>query len=183
MTTMLKVKREQGASVLIVLVLLTVMLLAGLTLARVTEVSTLAAGNVAYKEASVQASEVGTNTAFDALKALTNEDTGSGKWYLATMAAQDANGMPSGLRWDDLPKVVVDAYTVGYVVERMCIGALPVADLAKQCLVKQVPQINSAKDDGEEPLDPPAATQFRTTVRVTGPKGTTTFIQSLMTKG
>jgi type IV pilus assembly protein PilX len=60
-------------------------------------------------------------------------------------------------------------------------GALPVSDPLRQCLVKQVPQIESATD--REKPDPPTARQFRITVRVTGPKDTLTWVQSLVTKG
>lgn len=174
--------RQRGASVLVVLVLLTVMLLAGLSLARFSEVSTLAAGNMAYKEAALQASEAGINTAFSKLTALPDEGADKDKWYLATQIEHDTEGLPK-VDWDTMPVVdlPIKSYDVRYVVERMCTDA-GAADPQK-CLVKQVPQLNSARDDGEEPLDPPAATQFRTTVRVIGPKGTTTFVQSLMTKG
>jgi hypothetical protein len=36
---------------------------------------------------------------------------------------------------------------------------------------------------GEEQLDPLNSRQFRITVRVSGPKGSTTWVQSLVTKG
>lgn len=174
--------RQRGASMLVVLVILTVMLLSGLTMARFSEVSTLAAGNLAYKEASVQASEVGINVAFDALKALGSEEANNGAWYLALMSDQDANGLPTAANWDNAPEQAVGAYKVRYVVERMCTGALPVTNVNRQCLLKQAASTGSAKA-GAEPLDPPSAKQFRATVRVMGPKGTMTFVQSLMTKG
>ncbi|MFO1329689.1 MAG: hypothetical protein U1F56_20180 [Rubrivivax sp.] len=174
-------KRNQGGmTMVIVLVLLTVMLLGGLALARMTEVGTLASGNAAFREASLQVSEVGSNTAFAAVQALANEDQNTGNWYYATTQQQDANGVPL-VDFDSAPEVVVGAYSMRYVVDRVCTGALPVLEPLKQCLVKQVPQLESSTD--REKPDPPTARQFRITVRVTGPKDTRAWIQVLAHKG
>ena len=71
---------------------------------------------------------------------------------------------------------------MAYVAERMCEGAVPVTAPLRQCLVKQVPQIESNKL-GQDELDPPNSRQFRITVRVEGPKDIQTWVQSLVTKG
>lgn len=173
-------RNQQGVTMFVVLVLLTVMLLGGMALARMTEVGTLASGNAAFREASLQASEVGVNTAYAAITGISNENTDAGSWYFATTQAQDANGVPT-VNFDAAPEVVVGAYSVRYVVDRVCTGALPVTDPLRQCLVKQVPQIESSTD--REKPDPPTARQFRVTVRVTGPKDTRAWVQSLVTKG
>lgn len=164
----------------VVLVLLTVMLLGGMALARMTEVGTLAAGNAAFRETSLQASEVGVNTAFAAVQALVDENTSAGNWYYATTQAQDANGVPT-VDFDLAPELVVGAYRVRYVVDRVCTGAMPVTEPLRQCLVKQVPQIES--NTNREKPDPPTARQFRITVRVMGPKDTQAWVQALITKG
>ncbi len=173
-------KAERGATMLVVLVLLGVMLMGGLSLARMTELGTLTSGNIASKEASIQASEVGLNNAYVAVRALLSEDTNVGTWYYASYLATDAAGLPN-INWDNVTEMSVGRYSVRYVAERMC-ASLPVTDALRQCLVKQIPQSNSLKD-GEEAIDPPNSRQFRITVRVTEAKGTQTFIQSLVTKG
>lgn len=165
---------------IVVLVLMTVMLLGGIALARMTEVSTLASGNAAYREASLQASEVGVNTAYAAVVALANENVNAGSWYFASAQAQDANGVPA-VDFDAAPEVLLGAYSVRYVVDRVCTGALPVTDPLRQCLVKQVAQLESSTD--REKPDPPTARQYRITVRVNGPKGTQAWVQALVTKG
>jgi len=172
--------RQRGMTLLVVLVLLTVMLLGGLALARMTDIGTLASGNAGFREASLQASEVGVNTAYAAVKAITSEDTSVSGWYWSTAQATDASGVPS-ISWGSAPQVTVGAYTVRYVAERMC-NTSPVTDTLRQCLVKQVPQVNSSRV-GEEALDPPNSRQFRITVQVTGPKSTQTVVQTLVTKG
>ena len=182
---------QRGVTILVVLVLLSVMLLGGLALARMTEIGTLAAGNSAYREAALQASEIGLNSVYALLAPqpppapasapIPNENAAVGTWYRPSTLATDANGLPD-VDWDALPEIVVGQYRVRYVVDRICEGALPVADPLRQCLVKQIPQLSSA-DFNKEKLDPPNAKQFRVTIRVTGPKGTQTWVQSMMTKG
>lgn len=165
---------------LVVLVLLTVMLLGGMALARMTEIGTLASGNSTYREASLQASEVGLNTAYAAVRNIPDEDSASAGWYWTTIQAADAAGVPQ-VNWDAAPELQVGNYSVRYVAERMC-NTTPVTNTLRQCLVKQVPQTGSNRV-GQEALDPPNARQFRITVRVSGPKGTETWVQSLVTKG
>lgn len=176
-------KTARGMTMLVVLVLLTVMLIGGVALARLTEVGTLASGNTAYRDAAVQASEVGLNTAFRRVRdELTQQDLATGGWYWPTTQATDAQGIPR-LDFDAAPSLTVGPYTVAYVAERMCQGSLPVADPLRQCLVKQTPQDTESADASKETLDPPHAAQFRLTVRVTGPKGVTSWVQALVTKG
>ncbi len=177
-------KRSQhGVTMLVVLVLMSVMLLGGMALARMTAVGTLAAGNAAFREGSIQASEVGLNTVFEQVRLIAEAavDADAGAWYRATPQALDADGIPT-MDFDAAPSIVVGPYTASYVAERLCTGALPVVDPMRQCLVKQVPQLSSASAGGE-PLDPPNVPQYRVTVRVNGPKGTQTWVQSLVTKG
>ncbi|MBL8343040.1 MAG: hypothetical protein JNL30_16355 [Rubrivivax sp.] len=170
----------RGVTTLVVLVLMSVMVLGGLALARMTETGTLASGNNASREVSLQASEVGINTAFAAVRALAGEEVNSGNWYWATQQAGDAYGIPN-VAWASAPEVAVGSYSVRYVVERMC-NTAPVTDTLRQCLVRQVPQQESSRV-GAEAVDPPNARQFRITVRILGPKDSETWVQTLVTKG
>lgn len=172
---------QRGVTMLVVLVLLSVMLLGGMALARLTEIGTLASGNAAYHDAAMQASEIGLNSAFQAVKTLSSEDTAVTGWYWPTAQAKDGNGLPSGVDWSAAPQISVGPMTVSYVAERAC-TVTPVTNALRQCLVKQVPQMGS-RSVGPEALDPPNSRQFRITVRVTGPKGTQTWVQSLVTRG
>ncbi len=172
---------QRGVTMLVVLVLLSVMLLGAMSLARLTEVGTLASGNTASREAAMQASEIGLNTAYQAVRNLTDENTSNTAWYSATEVAKDTNGLPTGVNWTNAPAVTVGPMTVQYVAERACTTS-PVTDALRQCLVKQVPQ-QASRDASREALAPPNSRQFRITVRVTGPKGTQTWVQSLVTRG
>jgi len=176
-------RNEQGVTMLVVLVLLSVMLLGGMALAKLTEVGTLASGNTAFKDASIQASEVGLNTAFQKVQdlAVADEETDADGWYFATIQDADAAGIPD-VDFDAAEEVTVGSYTMHYVVERMCEVA-DVSDTLRECLVKQIPDPNKSRRAGPEALDPPNSKQFRVTIRVTGPKNTQTWVQSLVTKG
>lgn len=174
-------RSQRGVTILVVLVLLTVMLLGGLAMARMTETRTLASGNTAFREASLQASEVGLNEAYAALQAAGfTEDSNAGTWYWATTQATDTAGIPT-IDWTQAPELTVGSYRVRYAVDRQC-AVNPVTDTLRQCLVRQVPQMESNKV-GQESVDPPNARQFRVTVRVFGPKDTQTWTQSLVTRG
>ena len=176
-------RAERGVTMLVVLILLSVMLLGGLALARLTEVGTLASGNASYREAAMQASEVGLNTAYMAVRGLADENGAVAGWYSPVQLAKDADGLPE-VDWEAAPAVTVGAMTVRYVAERACTVAM-VTDALRECLVKQVPADPSqvSRDSTRESFDAQNSRQFRITVRVTGPKGTQTFVQSLITKG
>jgi Tfp pilus assembly protein PilX len=175
---------QRGASLLMVVILLAVLALAALSFARVNQTSALVAGNLSYKTAAMQASEVGLSEAFAQLQALGagSLEAANNSWYYPTSQALDVAGLPTNVNWATAPKVTVSGgYTVSYVVERMCTGALPVTDVGSQCFVKRLPAGGSAKA-GVEQMDAPAVIQFRMTVFVQGPKGTQTYVQSLATR-
>jgi Tfp pilus assembly protein PilX len=173
-------RAARGVTILVVLMLMSVMVLGGMALARMTEVGTLASGNNAAREVSLQASEVGINTAYAAIRALTNEEANVANWYWATTQAADSAGIPN-VTWANAPEVTVGAYSVRYVAERMCTVAT-VTDTLRQCLVRQVPQVSSSRV-GHEDVDPPNTRQFRITVRITGPKDSETYVQTLVSRG
>ena len=182
---------QQGVTLIVVLVLLLVMLLGGLSMARMTEVGTLVAGNVAAKERALQASEVGINTAFARVVALVNTDADDGSWYAAQQRATDADGVPMNVNWDSAPEVQVGSnneYSVRYFVDRQC-SLANVTNPQRECLLRQAnaPQSGAACKQEDCSYDPPAGRQFRITVRVTtigrnGQADVSTFVQSLVTK-
>jgi Tfp pilus assembly protein PilX len=173
-------RAPRGVATVVVLMLLAVMLLGGVALARMTEVGTLAAGNAAYREAAQQASEIGLNTAFDAVKTLANEGAATGGWYTPAELPKDKNGLPV-VDWEAVPYIAVGATEVRYVVERACTTASVTYPL-HQCLVRQEPNPPCNNSDCE-PLEPKNSRQYRITVRVSDRKGTKTFVQSLVTRG
>jgi type IV pilus assembly protein PilX len=182
------VHSQSGLTVVVVLVLLSIMLVGALSLARMSEIGTLAAGNVANKESSLLASEAGLTAAFNAVKLLndTTAKEDAGGWYYATQQAVTTNGLPK-VNFTAAPSFKVnDRYTVRFVVDRMCsVKDIPIGEVLRHCLVrfdaKQARNGNKA-DDTLKP-EPAAAIQYRVTVRVTDEKGGQTWVQSLVTRG
>ena len=170
-------RKEKGASLIIVLVLLSVMLLGIASLARMGDASSLVAGNVAQNEAALNASEVGISEAYAALDALTTPDASAEGWYFATKQTDDNAGLPTGITWSSMRSKTVGACTVRYLVERLC-SVTPVTDYNNQCALKKAYAANSVKT-GVEELESTAGVQYRITVNVTGPKDLNTFVQAL----
>lgn len=180
---------QRGMTMLMVMLLMTAMLMGALSFARVTEVGTLVSNNVANKDASFHAAEVGRATAVAALQALANKDANSGGWYWARRQTTDAvTGLPTTVNFANTPTVPgnVARFTVTYAVERMCEAVGVIDDSSRLCL-------SLVKPDDEEGGDPPdmafdekdymklGARQYRITVRVTDARGMQTFTQSLVT--
>ncbi|UCU92281.1 hypothetical protein [Hydrogenophaga taeniospiralis] len=168
-------KHQRGGALIVVLFVLTLLLIGAASLARVNHTSTALAGNIASKEASRQAAEIGVNTAFDALGKVIDLETNLGGWYYTQDTPAEE---PTEQMWTAAPKLMVGNLEVRYVVERLCEGTLPVTDPQWQCLVRQGAEEGSAKA-GVEALDAPIAVHFRISVQVKGNKGTTTVVQAL----
>ncbi|HKW84006.1 MAG TPA: hypothetical protein VJN68_09660 [Burkholderiaceae bacterium] len=166
-------------TLLLVLVLLTTTVLGGLALARLSSAGIFIAGNAASKQGSLQASEVGINSAFDAVLGVGNDDVAVTGWYFPVAQPVGSDGVPRGIDWSATPSVTVDPYDVRYVVERLC-SVAPVSDVDHECMVKTSSGPKSGKH-GAPSITAPAAKQYRITVRVfMASTGTTTFVQALM---
>lgn len=176
-------RRQRGMTMLVVLIMMSVLLMGALALARMTEASYLITGNVASRDASVHAAEVGWTVAFNAVQALPPgaEEVGIANWYWPTPQPADAAGVPQ-VNWANAAQVAgnVGRYDVRYVVERLCTVA-PVIMASRQCLVKEVPEPPNRNHDAPE-IAEANSRQFRITVRVTDQRGTQTLTQSLVTK-
>lgn len=172
-------KTQQGASLLIVLVMLMVLLLGALSMAQLTQTSTLISGNIAVKDSSIQASEVGVSNAFARLQTVPDLEQDLEGWYFASTKGDDATGLPLDVDYTKASQVSVGSFNVSYIVERLCSGTTPIQDINAQCVIKQLPSTGSAKA-GMESLDNPAAKEYRITVQVTGPKNTKTHVQTMV---
>lgn len=159
--------RQAGASLLIVLVLLTVLLLGSLAMARSDLVSTLIAGNVAARNAALQASEVGLADAYAQVLALGSEESNQPSigYYATRQAESDSSGVPD-ITWADMPSTTIGRFTVRRVIERLCTGSLPVVDPARYCVLAGGPPLESSSKAGADALGIAVAKQYRVTVRV-----------------
>ncbi len=175
---------QRGASFLVVLVLLSVMLLAVASLARMAETTTLAANNIASKDAAIGAAELGLARAYR--KLADEADTGSAMdediagWYLSTHSP--VNDSPEGLptfNWGSASAIKDHQNSVRFVVQRLCATA-PATNKNTQCMVRRAWAGDSGKV-GVEALESIPGVQYRITVQVTGPKEALTYVESLVT--
>jgi Tfp pilus assembly protein PilX len=174
-------QNQKGASLIIVLVMLTVLLLGALSMARLNETSTLIAGNVAFKDSAMQASEVGISEAFANLSTIVDEEQNQDGWYFASMQGDDPSGLPSSVDWTKAAAVKVGTFDVRYVIERQCTGPSPILDINSKCVIKPIATVASAKA-GQESFESAASKQYRITVFVSGSKNTQSYVQTMVVR-
>jgi len=173
-------RNQQGVSLIIVLVVLAVVLVGSLAMLRSTEVSSLVAGNVSFKEAATQATDIGISAAAKALDTMVATDTNIANVYFATRQPEDSDGLPTTVDWNAVATEAVGSYSVQHVVERLC-QITPVTDPLADCMVRDGEAAGSNKA-GSLAYKNPATVYYRITVRVTGPKSASAFVQALVLK-
>jgi len=174
--------RQRGLSLIMVLIMMTALLVGTVMVLRSSEGSQLIVGNTAFKDSAVRAGELGINAGFAYIQALGNEDANALPQYYATTQPVDAvTGMPTTVVWAGIPTVALGNFQVQWVAERLCIAPLPVADVYAQCQLSQSDQMASNKAGSPLFLNPPIK-YYRVTARITGPRGTEQYVQSLVSR-
>jgi Tfp pilus assembly protein PilX len=189
------VPRQRGAVLFIALIVLVAMTLASIALIRSVDTATIGAGNIAFKQSAVQASERAVATALAQFDATTTPPgflafVANGTVdqvalnYRASMQATDPNG-------NGIPTILTDTSnfdavyppgnrvstatneTVRYVIERLCTESGQTKELT--CIAT-----NLAPAGGSQPPSntPGSVTPlFRVTVRADGPRNTVNYTQ------
>lgn len=183
--------KQRGAALFIALIALVSMTLAGIALVRSVDTSNLIAGNLAFRQAALHASDTGVETAFDALGTIVttsldaNWPTGCADGacnYYPTIQATDAKGVPTVISWEDVPASAVDAsYNVKYVIDRLCNGPVPVTDIAGNCYADALVS-GGTKKSGGIVFSGSQAVYYRVTVRVEGPRNTVSMVQVILSR-
>jgi Tfp pilus assembly protein PilX len=189
---------QRGAVLFIALIVLVAMTLAGIAIMRSVDTTTLIAGNLAFKQGTIQSSDNGVEFGF--------------QWLIANRATLAntnlANGYfsakPAGLlNWND-PATWASAVTVGtdaagntvsYVIHRMC--TCPDSPYNVNC--GATPQLCALDAPAAGTPPPPAAgdsftvgapgflqdpkVYYRITVRTQGPRNTVSFVQAMASIG
>ena len=182
------VKRQQGVSLVISLIALVALTLAGLALIRSADTSNVISGNLAFREASLHATDVGVEKALSDLTtiATTSPDAnapagcavGACTYYPTILAAVTAAGVPTVIDWTAVPSSTVDSsYAVQYVIDRLCDGPTPVTDVANKCMNLAGASVGSKKA-GAVSFTSASQVYYRVTVRVVGPRNSTSIVQA-----
>lgn len=190
--------KQRGVVLFIALIALLVMSLAAVALIRSVDTNTIIAGNLALKQSALIASDRGSESALNWIADMMNADDQSlnvnrtAEGYFATM---DVNG--DGIINDlDDAKTLVDnngivetmndgqGNAVRYVVQRMCMLALP-ADDTNVCMYGDAvigtgsKGVRDATEAGAR-IDARRSPMYRITVRVNGPKNTVSYTQTFV---
>lgn len=183
--------RQYGASLFISLIALVAMSIAGIALLRSVDTTNVIAGNLAFRQGTLHASDVGIETAFDALATIVTTSldstypagcaSGGCNYYPTEQTAVDSRGIPTIINWANVvgATTVNSSYTVKYVIDRMCEGPAPVTDINGKCSSFQQTG-GGSKKSGAVQFTGSQLTYYRISVQVKGPRDTTSYVQALV---
>lgn len=201
--------RQQGAVLLITLVILAVLLISGVALVRSFDTSLFQAGNIAFKRDLVNQGErvvPAVVTAFDAgplATAAARANSVPARNYSATILPSNAQGVPLALLDDDQFALVATAannisvpeqgVTISYVVDRQCSSAGLDSNLgSSECILADGGVPAGGSDYLWRRAENPGAgggagavpqqVVYRISIRVDGPRNTQAFLQTTFTQ-
>ena len=191
--------RQKGVVLFIALIVLVAMTLAGLALVRSVDTSNIIAGNLAFKQGTTQAADVGIEVAVSALPTIiaTTLDsvvTTASYLYYPTRRVDDAKGVPTSTEytapagagpartWTSVPIAsTVAGNEVQIVIDRLCQGPAPVTDLQGKCFSE--PGLGGgSKKAGAVVFSGTTTVYYRVTARVSGPRNTVSIVQAVLSR-
>jgi Tfp pilus assembly protein PilX len=199
--------RQRGVVLFVALIMLVAMTIAAISIVRAIDTGNVIAGNLAFKEASLHATDIGIESAMSVLPTIISTslennqtpDASTGAtaptyWYFASQRKTDpTSSLPQNESYDSantsagtsidwnrvppLPAIGVSGYEVRMVIDRLCVGPPPVTDIQGKCI--------SDKDagGGSKRADAPVFTSstrvyYRVTVQSRGPKNSMSIAQA-----
>jgi type IV pilus assembly protein PilX len=192
-------QRERGATLIIALIVLVAMTLAGVAMMRSVDTATVVAGNIAFKQSTVNAADQGLQTGYawlasapivDAPSTLYTTDTSVG--YISAVPGTDPDWMDNN-NWSNAKSLNggspdASGNVVSFLVHRMC----PVADCAPDatCLGNvntcgSTPDSTLITGEGIDQSKPnyftrPPAIHYRISSRAVGPRNSITVVQTMV---
>lgn len=175
-------KAQRGVVLFIALIVLVAMSFAGVALMRSVGTGTQVAGNIAFKQATLAASDWGLERAREWLMTGPNVNTDAPtQGYFSSWGSFD----PTKHTWTNSNSLSLGNDPAGnqvrYVIHRMClIGGMSFDDVGQSCATLMTTSNATSKTQDESNsrhLTGSAGTYYRITVRVVGPKNTVTYAQ------
>jgi Tfp pilus assembly protein PilX len=175
-------RKQRGVVLFIALIVLVAMTLAGLALIRSADTANSVAGNFAFKQGTLTVADAGVEAALAALPTIVTTTLDSTTTtYFPTRQAVDAKGVPTTITWSSVPiATTISGYDVQYVIDRLCEGPAPVTDIVGRC-VRDVGTGGGTKKAGGIVFSASNVVYYRATIRVTGPRNTSSFVQAIFT--
>lgn len=185
--------RESGIVMILVMIGIVAMALAGVALVRATQTTNLIAGNFAFKQAALAATDKAVELAYSQLDTLIVSSADASYpsgcpvgacLYYPTRQATDVNGVPTAVGdWSSVPATTVNtSYSAQYVIDRLCSGALPVTDAVLNCYIDKGNVSGGSKKVGDVAFASGPQIFYRVSVRVSGPRNTKSFVQAIVAK-
>ncbi len=191
--------RQQGVTLMIALIVLVAITLAGIALVRSVDTSNVIAGNLAFQQAAMHSSDIGTEAAVTWL-----ETKNSGAYLftdhnsLLDCNAYTANRVDptAGQSWESWwnalgtcqkKTVTTDAAgnTIHYTIDRMCelSGDPNQQTPSPRCsgsTISNVGGATSSQTSGYVVLNYSGQIYYRITSRIDGPRGTKSYVQAVV---
>ena len=175
-------RRQHGVVLFIALIVLVAMTLAGIAIMRSVDTGNLIAGNLAFKQNTLQGGDFGLNAAITYL--VQNAYTGQldadrpdqGYFSVAT----EPPDWTSSAVWSNSKDAGVDAAGnhVQYVIHRLCEAAGAPGSVNCAKIQKTGGEAGNSQGIWGSAFTSPPAIMYRVTTLVTGPRDTTSIIQS-----
>ena len=187
---------NRGVVLIIALIVLVAMTLGGIAILRSVDSTTLIAGNLAFKQRALYATDAGVAQALTWLvankPALANDDTSNGYYSSQAFDWTNAASWTSAIQVTGTPDAAGNA--VDFVIHRMCTcantpynGTCPDAT-ANQCGIDNpnttsnpAPQEGDTFVVGGVVFPSTGSVYYRVTVRSQGPRNTQSYIQAMLT--
>jgi type IV pilus assembly protein PilX len=194
-------RQERGAILLIALLVMLLMSIGAIALVTATNSSNLSVGNLAFRQASILPANFAVEQATAALFKDANNgtpmiadsrvDDPSQNYYATSASWDNKHGIPQPLQTKSSARALKVQFKdqadndITYVIERMCNPAAAVIPVDKKATSAWCDMLPPKQAPGTTSNDPPlfaAATlpYYRVTVRIDGPKNTTSFVQSTL---
>jgi len=192
-------RAQQGVVLFIALIILVAMTLAGIALMRSVDTNVLIAGNLAFRQANTMYADTGVEAARAWLSAntasLNNNQPGGALHYWANYqeglnflgTATDAT---LNYNWGQAATVTAPdpAYTIAYVIHRLCGGAGAPSDAAAKCMQASAGGGSGSSGLGTkgvvtygvQALPGVSTIYYRVTIRVSGPRNTLSYVQAIL---
>jgi Tfp pilus assembly protein PilX len=190
--------RQRGVTLFISLIVLVAMTLAAIGMMRSVDTATVVAGNIGFRQSSVNAADGGLQAAFTWLAAnigtsnIANDNAAQG--YSSSVPTGEApDWYLNSAVWPTPPAANVLATdaagnSVSYLIQRLC----PVANCAPNATCGGVTNVcgqtlssTAISGEGVDQSSPnffssPPQTHYRITIRSVGPRNSVAYIQTLM---
>lgn len=181
-------KQQKGLVLFIALIALVAMSLAAAALVRSVDSGILVAGNLAFKQSAIMSAETGIADAYRYINVNSAALTADANGYFASF--DDTKSLKSTGTWGATnsflaPTDSVSGNETRYIVQRMCRSAGATDSIPNNCMSGDSQKVASSQASqsyaNQDPATPDgASTVYRVTVRVVGPKNTTSYLQAFI---